>query len=75
MSTPKPHPPAVRVSWLLHIWKEEISGYAPVWRASVTLLPESKRLGFPHPEAALAFLNSALRDLQNVLPTGNDGDE
>lgn len=47
-------------SYLLHIWREESEGCAPVWRASVTLIIDGKRLGFSHPEAALDFLAQAL---------------
>lgn len=52
-----------KASYLLHIWQES-NGYAPVWRASVTIVLEEKRLGFSHPEAVLHFLAAALRELQ-----------
>lgn len=52
-----------RASYLLHIWQEETSPQ-PTWRASVTIVTDGKRLGFPHPEAALRFLADSLREHQ-----------
>lgn len=52
-----------KASYLLHIWQES-DGYAPVWRASVTVVVDGQRLGFPHPEAALHFLAATLRETQ-----------
>lgn len=64
MPIPTPAAQPDKASYLLHIWQES-SGYAPVWRASVTVVVDGQRLGFPHPEAALHFLAAALRDLQD----------
>lgn len=52
-----------RASYLLHIWCEEAT-HRPTWRASVTIVADGRRLGFPHPEAALRFLADSLREHQ-----------
>lgn len=53
-----------RASYLLHIWQEQVDP-APVWRASVTVVLDGRRIGFPHPEAALRFLADSLQEQQH----------
>lgn len=63
MNRPASYIASDNASYLLHIWREK-SGVAPVWRASVTVVVEGRRQGFPHPEAALLFLADRLGELQ-----------
>jgi hypothetical protein len=63
MNRPASYIASDNASYLLHIWREK-NGATPIWRASVTLIVEGRRQGFPHPEAALHFLADRLGELQ-----------
>ena len=63
MPNDAPRVPPDKASYLLHIWREK-NEVTPVWRASVTVVVEGRRQGFPHPEAALHFLAARLGELQ-----------